>query len=112
MPVGASTGPAMHNLWIPVVAILLAAGLIVGAELVSDARRDDHIAAAIAERLDTNERVDLSHLTEVNKGYGLCGDYALPGGPTARFYYHTVTERLALGDAAPLYRDNCARLAR
>ncbi|UYG07543.1 hypothetical protein [Halomonas sp. M4R1S46] len=102
----------MHNLLIPVVAILVAAGLIVGAQAVSDAKRDERISAAIAERLDTTERVDLSHLSEVNKGYGLCGDYALPGGPTARFYYHTVTERLALDDAAPLYRDNCARLAR
>ncbi|MDN3555726.1 hypothetical protein [Halomonas maura] len=102
----------MHNLWIPVVAILAAAGLIVGAQVVSETRRDAQVAARIAERLDTTERVDLSHLIEVNKGYGLCGDYALPDGPAARFYYHTVTERLALDDAAPLYRDNCARVAR
>ncbi|MBB3230836.1 hypothetical protein [Halomonas stenophila] len=102
----------MHNLWIPVVAILVAAGLIFGGQAVSEAKRDAQVAARIAERLDTPQRVDLSHLTEVNKGYGLCGDYALPGGPTARFYYHTVTERLTLDDTAPLYRSNCARLDR
>ncbi len=99
----------MHNLWIPVAAILLVAGLIFGGQMVSDAKRDDRIAARIAERLETRDDVALDRLHTVNKGYGLCGDALHADHPALPFYYHTVTERLALGAEAPLYRDNCTR---
>lgn len=51
----------MHNLWIPVVAILAVAGLIFGGQAYSEAQRDAHIAATIAEHLDT----EISHLARV-----------------------------------------------
>ncbi|MGP9807177.1 hypothetical protein ACT3TQ_01795 [Halomonas sp. AOP12-C2-37] len=40
----------MHNLWIPVVAILAVAGLTFGGQAYSEAQRDAHIAASISER--------------------------------------------------------------
>ncbi|WP_136255651.1 hypothetical protein [Onishia niordana] len=99
----------MHNLWIPVVAILVVAGLIFGGQAYSEAERDAHIAELIGERLDSQQPAEISHLARVNKGYGVCGDYALSSDESGRFYYNTATERLALGDA-PLYRDNCNNL--
>ncbi|MFM9271032.1 hypothetical protein ACJ7V3_12305 [Halomonas elongata] len=98
----------MHNLWIPFVAILAVAGLIFGGQAYSKAQRDAHIAATIAERLDSNAPAEISRLARVNKGYGVCGDYALPSAEFGRFYYNSATERLSLGTDAPLYRDNCA----
>ncbi|MBB3143341.1 hypothetical protein [Halomonas organivorans] len=102
----------MHNLWIPVVAILLVAGLIFGGQMVSDANRDDEIAARIAERLDTRDDIELIRVREVNKGYGLCGEYLRASRPAEPFYYQTVSETLTLDAEAPLYRENCARPAR
>ncbi|WP_458526571.1 hypothetical protein [Onishia taeanensis] len=100
----------MHNLWIPVVAILAVAAMIFGGQAYSEAERDAHIAALIGDRLDSQTPADISHLARVNKGYGVCGDYALSGTDTGRFYYNTATERLALGHDAPRYRDNCHNL--
>ncbi|MCH4813816.1 hypothetical protein [Vreelandella neptunia] len=97
----------MHNLWIPVVAILAVAGLIFGSQAYSEAQRDAHIAAIISERLDSQAPADISHLKRVNKGYGGCGDYALSRAESGRFYYNSATKRLALGTDAPLYHDNC-----
>ncbi|SEN32822.1 hypothetical protein [Halomonas caseinilytica] len=102
----------MHNLWIPVVAILLIAGLIFGSQAVSDAKRDAHIATRIAEHLETHDKGEISHLRTVNKGYGLCGDYLRDDRPAIAFYYHTVTKKLAVGTNATRYRENCARTAR
>ena len=101
----------MHNLWIPVVAILAVAGMIFGGQAYSEAQRDAHIAELISERLDSQVPAEISHLARVNKGYGVCGDYALSGAETGRFYYNTATERLALGTDAPQYRDNCSRIS-
>ena len=101
----------MHNLWIPVAAILLVAGLIFGGQAISDANRDDAITARIAERLEAQDDVGLERLLEVNKGYGLCGDAVRAERPVLPFYYHTVTEQLALGADAPAYRENCGRHA-
>lgn len=97
----------MHNLWIPVVAIVVVAGLIFGGQAYSEAQRDAHIAAMISERLDRQAPAEISHLTRVNKGYGVCGDYKLPSAEPGRFYYNSNTKRLALGTDAPLYQDNC-----
>ncbi|MFB9866870.1 hypothetical protein [Vreelandella sulfidaeris] len=97
----------MHNLWIPVVAIFVVAGLVFGNQAYSEAQRDAQIAATISERLDSQVQADISHLTRVNKGYGVCGDYALSHAESGRFYYNSATKRLALGTDAPQYHDNC-----
>ncbi|MCK2185263.1 hypothetical protein [Halomonas getboli] len=102
----------MHNLWIPVVAILLVGGLIFGGQWMADNDRNDQIAARIAERLDAQDDVEIERLLEVNKGYGLCGDAVRADRPALPFYYNTVTEQLALGADAPAYRENCGRHAR
>ncbi len=57
----------MHNLWIPVVAIFVVAGLVFGSQAYSEAQRDAHIAATISERLDSQAPAEISHLTQVNK---------------------------------------------
>lgn len=97
----------MHNLWIPVVAIFVVAGLVFGSQAYTEAQRDAHIAATISERLDSQAPADISHLRQVNKGYGVCGDYALSHAESGRFYYNRATKRLALGTDAPQYHDNC-----
>jgi hypothetical protein len=97
----------MHNLWIPVVAIFVVAGLVFGSQAYSEAQRDAHIAATISERLDSKAPAEISHLTQVNKGYGVCGDYELSHTESGRFYYNHATKRLVLGTDAPLYHDNC-----
>ncbi|MFC0269492.1 hypothetical protein [Kushneria aurantia] len=97
----------MHNLWIPVAFIVVLAGVIVGNQVYSEAQRDAHIAAMIAERLDSPEPAEISHLRQVNKGYGVCGDYALEGAESGHFYYDSAFERLSVGSDAVPYRDNC-----
>ncbi|WP_404344911.1 hypothetical protein [Vreelandella venusta] len=52
----------MHNLWIPVVAIFIVAGLISGGQAYSEAQRDAHIATSISERLGSQTQADISHL--------------------------------------------------
>ncbi|AJY51965.1 hypothetical protein [Halomonas sp. KO116] len=97
----------MHNLWIPVVAILAVAGLVFGSQAYSEFQRDAHIAATISERLNSQTPAEISHLKQVNKGYGVCGDYALSRAESGHFYYNSATKHLALGTDAPLYHDNC-----
>ncbi|NWO09400.1 hypothetical protein HLV40_03135 [Chromohalobacter salexigens] len=101
------TDTAMHNLWIPFVAILAVAGLIFGGQAYSEAQRDAHIATAIAEGHQSQTPAEISHLIRVNKGYGVCGDYTLADGESGSFYYNSATKRLALDANADLYRDNC-----
>ncbi|MBE0399527.1 hypothetical protein EI168_05305 [Halomonas sp. FME1] len=98
----------MHNLWIPVVAILAVAGLIFGGQAYSEAQRGAHIAASISERLGNQIQADIPHLKKrINKDYGVCGDYILSRAEHGRFYYNSATKHLALGTDAPLYHDNC-----
>ncbi|WP_235041475.1 hypothetical protein [Vreelandella profundi] len=97
----------MHNPWIPVVAIFIVAGLVFSSQAYSEAKRDAHIAAIILESLDSQAPTEISNLKRVNKGYGVCGDYALSGAESGHFYYNSATKRLALGNDAPLYHDNC-----
>ncbi|MEL7893667.1 hypothetical protein [Vreelandella neptunia] len=97
----------MHNLWIPVVAIFIVAGLVFGSQAYSEAQRDAHIAATISESLDSQTPAEISNLKRVNKGYGVCGDYAHSSVELGHFYYNSATKQLALGIDAPLYRDNC-----
>lgn len=101
----------MHNLWIPVVAIFVVAGLVFGSQAYSEAQRDAHIAAIISEHLDSQAPAEISHLKRVNKGYGVCGDYKLSAAEPGRFYYNSVNKRLTLGTDAPLYRDNCVGIS-
>ena len=91
----------MHNLWIPVVAIFIVAGLLFGGQAYSEAQRDAHIAASISEHLGSQTQADISHLKHVNKGYGVCGDYTLSRTEQGHFYYNSDTD-------APMYHDNCA----
>ncbi|MGP9685910.1 MULTISPECIES: hypothetical protein [unclassified Halomonas] len=97
----------MHNPWIPVVAIFIVAGLIFGGQAYSEAQRDTHIAAIITERLDSQAPTEISNLKRVNKGYGVCGDYALLRAESGHFPYNSATKQLALGTDAPLYHDKC-----
>jgi len=97
----------MHNLWIPVVAIFIVAGLVFGSQAYSEAQRDAHIAATISESLDSQTPAEISNLKRVNKGYGVCGDYALSRAEPGHFYYNSATKHLVLGTDAPLYHDNC-----
>lgn len=101
----------MHNLWIPVVAIVVVAGLIFGGQAYSEAQRNAHIAETTSERLDSQAPAEISNLATVNKGYGVCGDYALSSAESGRFYYNSNTKQLALGTDDPLYHDNCKRVA-
>ncbi|CAM3662891.1 MAG: hypothetical protein ACTIJ4_04510 [Halomonas sp.] len=101
----------MHNRWIPVVAISIVAGLIFGGQAYSEAQRDAHIAASIPERLGSQTQADIPHLKRANKGYGVCGDYALLRAESGHFYYNSATKHLALGTDAPLYHDNCEGVA-
>ncbi|MGP9566386.1 hypothetical protein ACT3RP_02905 [Halomonas sp. AOP5-B2-8] len=75
------------------------------------AQRDAHIAATISERLDSQTPAEISNLKRVNKGYGVCGDYALSQAESGHFYYNSATKHLALGNDAPLYHDNCEGVA-
>lgn len=97
----------MHNLWIPVVAILAVAGLIFGSQAYSEAQRDAQIAASISEHLNSQAQAEISNLKRVNKGYGVCGDYALSHAESGHFYYNSATKHLALGTDTPQYHDNC-----
>ncbi|MGO2393024.1 MAG: hypothetical protein ACTH69_13135, partial [Halomonas sp.] len=80
---------------------LAVAGLIFGGQAYSEAQRDTHIAASIPERLGSQTQADIPHLKRVNKGYGVCGDYALSLAESGRFYYNSANKRLALATGAP-----------
>ncbi|KXS39837.1 MAG: hypothetical protein AWU55_212 [Halomonadaceae bacterium T82-2] len=96
----------MHNLIVPSLVILIAAAVIFGGQAIQESRLDDHIADAIAATLD-KDAVEVTAMREVNKGYGICGQYRLPGGEPAAFFYNKVNEHLALGSDSRRYRNNC-----
>lgn len=101
---------AVHNLYIPVIMILVAIGLVIGAATLSDGDVDADIQHAIAATLDTSQEVVLKDMKEVNHGYGVCGWYQLAGSSddeTARFFYTKVDDEAELDVDSRRYRMNC-----
>ncbi|MEA3251499.1 MAG: hypothetical protein U9Q35_07990 [Pseudomonadota bacterium] len=103
----------MHNLIIPLVTCIIAFAAIFGYQAYTDSQLDEHIERAIAASLDSEQRdepkVELTTTREVNKGYGICGEYTLaapPGGDGA-FFYSKVSERVTLDADSARYRANC-----
>ncbi|QEM80539.1 hypothetical protein [Halomonas binhaiensis] len=100
---------AVHNLYIPVIMIVVAIGLVIGAATLSDGDVDANIQHAIAATLDTSEEVVLKDMKEVNHGYGVCGWYQLAGSgdEAARFFYTKVDDEAELDVDSRRYRMNC-----
>lgn len=101
----------MHNLYIPVVAILVAFAIIFGGQAISDSHVDDDIKALISQQVDAGGGIELSSMREVQKGYGVCGlyemtDQAIGSRP---FYYSKVNERVTLDTESKSYRRQCGR---
>lgn len=99
----------MHNLYIPIAAILLVAAIIFGGQAISDSHVDDDIRSLISARLDIDDEIELTSMKEVQKGYGVCGHYstAEQQGGTSPFYYSKVNERVVLDTDAQSYRRHC-----
>lgn len=100
----------MHNLYIPVVAILVAFAIIFGGQAISDSHVDDDIKQLISQQVDTDGEIELSALEEVQKGYGVCGRYRLADSASATlpFYYSKVNERVSLGADSSGYQRQCS----
>lgn len=99
----------MHNLYIPVVAILVAFAIIFGGQAISDSRVDDDIKVLISQEIGTEGEVELSSMKEVQKGYGVCGLYQQVEGKDGSrpFYYSKVNERVTLDAESRTYRRQC-----
>nr|WP_300314527.1 hypothetical protein [Halomonas sp.] len=99
----------MHNLYIPVIMILVTVGLVIGAATLSDGDVDTDIQHAIAATLDTSQEIVLKDMKEVNHGYGVCGWYQLSGSSDefARFFYTKVDDEVELDIGSRRYRMNC-----
>lgn len=100
----------MHNLYIPVVAILVAFAIIFGGQAISDSHVDDDIKTLILQQVDAKGEIVLSSMNEVQKGYGVCGRYQTAGQSTnlLPFYYSKVNERVTLDADAKAYRRHCS----
>ncbi|WP_280539739.1 hypothetical protein [Chromohalobacter sp. 11-W] len=103
----------MHNLIIPLVTYVIAFATILGYQAFTDSQLDDHIEQAIAASLEEEHQgrlnVELMATHEVNKGYGICGEYALASsaGSGRVFFYSKVSEQVTLGADSQRYRANC-----
>ncbi|MDH4573870.1 hypothetical protein [Salinicola acroporae] len=99
----------MHNLYIPVAAILLAFAIIFGGQALSDSQVDDDIKSLIASQLDGDDEIELQAMKEIQKGYGVCGEYRVAGQDHSfsPFYYSKVNERVTLGAESDRYRRHC-----
>ncbi|MGM8932962.1 hypothetical protein [Salinicola halophyticus] len=99
----------MHNLYIPVVAILVVAAIIFGGQAISDSQVDDDIKALISQQLGSDREIELQAMKEVQKGYGVCGLYqtAERGRDASPFYYSKVNERVTLDAESERYRRHC-----
>ncbi|MCE3026461.1 hypothetical protein [Salinicola sp. DM10] len=99
----------MHNVYVPVVAILLVFGAIFGYQAFSDSQVDDDVAQLIAAQRGV-EKVEMKDLQSVQKGYGLCGEYRAEGETAyAPFYYSQVNEQVTLDTQAKVFQKYCAR---
>lgn len=97
----------MHNVYVPVIAIIAAFAIIFGAQAISESHIDDDVAERIAQSLGTDASIDIEALEEVQKGYGLCGTYLAEGREAAPFYYSKVTERVTLDTSDSDYAHHC-----
>lgn len=99
----------MHNLYIPVVAILLAFAIIFGGQALSDSQVDDDIKSLIASQLGGEDEIELQATREIQKGYGVCGEYRVAGQhhSFSPFYYSKVNERVTLGAESERYQRHC-----
>lgn len=99
----------MHNLYIPVVLILLSIAALFGYEYMADSHVDDDIQQAISAALGAPDQMTLFDLREVNTGYGVCGHYRLASGQdeAAPFFYSKVDDNAELDAESRRYRMNC-----
>jgi len=99
----------MHNLYIPVIAILVAFAIIFGGQAISDSGIDDDIKALISQRIGVDGEIELRAMKEVQKGYGVCGLYqtADQRQRSLPFYYSKVNERVTLDAESERYRRHC-----
>ncbi|WFF42249.1 hypothetical protein EVC62_12450 [Salinicola endophyticus] len=99
----------MHNVYVPVVGILLVFGAIFGYQAFNDSQVDDNVAQLIATQRGV-EKVEVKDLDSVQKGYGLCGQYRVAGETAyAPFYYSQVDDRVTLDTQAKSYQKYCSR---
>lgn len=98
----------MHNVYIPVIAIVLVFAVIFGGQAISESHVDDDIAALLAKQLNSDDQVDLKDLKTVEKGYGTCGWFkASAQDEYAPFYYSKVNEQVTLDTTSKRYRNHC-----
>lgn len=99
----------MHNLYIPVVAILVVAAIIFGGQAISDSQVDDDIKTLISQQLGSDREIELQAMKEVQKGYGVCGLYQTGerSQHASPFYYSKVNERVTLDAESERYRRHC-----
>ncbi|MDF3920114.1 hypothetical protein P3W43_14750 [Salinicola salarius] len=99
----------MHNLYIPVIAILAAFAIIFGGQAISDSHVDDDIKSLISKQLGVDSEIELQAMKEVQKGYGVCGLYQIANQDQsfAPFYYSKVNERVTLDAESERYRRHC-----
>ena len=99
----------MHNLYIPVIAILAAFAIIFGGQAISDSHVEDDIKSLISKQLGVDSEIELQAMKEVQKGYGVCGLYQIADQDQsfAPFYYSKVNERVTLDAESERYRRHC-----
>lgn len=103
----------MHNLYIPVVLIVLSIVALLGYEYMGDSHVEDDIHHAINVALGTatapSSQMTLLDQREVNTGYGVCGRYRLVVGQdeAAPFFYSKVDGNAELDAESRRYRMNC-----
>ncbi|WP_110630565.1 hypothetical protein [Salinicola salarius] len=99
----------MHNLYIPVIAILAAFAIIFGGQAISDSHVDDDIKSLLSKQLGVDSEIELQAMKEVQKGYGVCGLYQIADQDQsfAPFYYSKVNERVTLDAESERYRRHC-----
>ncbi|WP_110686531.1 hypothetical protein [Salinicola aestuarinus] len=97
----------MHNVYVPVVAIVVAFAAIFGFQAFSESHLDDDIADKIAASLGTDTGVGIETMESVQKGYGFCGTYVTDGAAPAPFYFSKVDERVVLDTDARELQNHC-----
>ncbi|WP_110666435.1 hypothetical protein [Salinicola halophilus] len=99
----------MHNVYVPVIAIVVAFAAIFGFQAFNESHLDDDIAHRIAASLDTGASVGIEAMESVQKGYGFCGTYIVEGrdAAPAPFYYSKVDERVVIDTDAREFQNHC-----
>ncbi|MGQ7249823.1 hypothetical protein ACUN9Y_21125 [Halomonas sp. V046] len=99
----------MHNLLIPGAMIVITSVVFIGAQILSVGGLDEDIQRSIATSLDTDDMVTLEAMQEVNKGYGVCGQYRVADAPNSPepFFYSKVDASVELDSDSRRYRASC-----